>query len=63
VQDGSLEILVEWLENGENYSRWRGDASGKTRKALCSEIQSIMKAKGKENFHCNLNHLVHYAFG
>ncbi|KAL0089867.1 hypothetical protein F4703DRAFT_1975296 [Phycomyces blakesleeanus] len=39
----SIQILINWLTDVSNYSRWKGgDSSGKTKEVLCSEIREIM---------------------
>ena len=42
-----MEIVLNWLSEGTNYTRWRGDLeAGKTKKSLCSEVLQIMIENG-----------------
>ncbi|KAG9404427.1 hypothetical protein AC1031_004634 [Aphanomyces cochlioides] len=43
----SIDLLLDWLCHLPNYHRWKGDTQhGVTKEALCTEINSILKANG-----------------
>lgn len=46
-----MTILVEWLRNPVNYSRWKGGDghNGQTKESLCTEIRQLFIANGITN--------------
>ncbi len=38
----SLDIILDWITTGTNYSRWKGDSEGATKETLCGEVVSLM---------------------
>ncbi|DAZ98296.1 TPA: hypothetical protein N0F65_008882 [Lagenidium giganteum] len=41
-----MSILLEWLTEGDNYNRWRGEKGGSTKASLAQEITARMHATG-----------------
>ncbi|DBA03143.1 TPA: hypothetical protein N0F65_003863 [Lagenidium giganteum] len=42
----SMSILLEWLTEGDNHNRWRGEKGGSTKASLAQEITARMHARG-----------------
>lgn len=41
-----MDVLLNWLTSGMNYTRWKGDGDGVSKQTLCREIVSQMKEVG-----------------
>ncbi|KNZ58910.1 uncharacterized protein VP01_1835g2 [Puccinia sorghi] len=49
----SIKVVLDWISEGTNYLRWRGDVeNGKTKKSLCSEVLQLMIYNGIN--HCDV---------
>jgi hypothetical protein len=42
----SIDIVLEWISEPRNFSRWKGGVSKETKDSLCSEILAIMREAG-----------------
>ena len=41
-----MDILLDWITSGDNYSRWRGDAGGASKQTLAGEVVARLKKAG-----------------
>ena len=42
----SMDVLLDWITSGTNYTRWKGDRDGISKQTLCGEIVGQMKKAG-----------------
>ncbi|KAJ3223679.1 hypothetical protein HDU78_011237 [Chytriomyces hyalinus] len=47
-EDGSLDVLIDWLSDFENYNRWKGGFSqtGQTKEVISDEIAEFIASRG-----------------
>ncbi|KAI8834479.1 hypothetical protein BJ741DRAFT_534702, partial [Chytriomyces cf. hyalinus JEL632] len=47
-EDGSLDMLIDWMSDIENYNRWRGGFSqtGQTKEVIADEIAGFIAGQG-----------------
>jgi hypothetical protein len=49
-----MTILLDWLTTANNYAKWRGNGSGKTKEVLCSQMrEAIAKLQTSERKYQN----------
>ncbi|KAI0997127.1 hypothetical protein K3495_g11061 [Podosphaera aphanis] len=42
----SIDLLIDWITTSPNYARWKGNGSGETKEALCSEVVRCLQKNG-----------------